>query len=79
MVTPVRATAGPAFAALRRGKSVMSDFKAAEGWGVCQGRLAVFSDVAAELAVKDRGEKGAHFLLFARREKLDAAIGQIAH
>jgi len=57
----------------------MSDFKAAKGWGVSQRRLAVFSDVAAELAVKDRGEKGADFLLFARGEKLDTAIDQIAH
>jgi hypothetical protein len=57
----------------------MSDFKAAKGWGVSQRCLAVFSDVAAELALQDRGDKGANFLLFAHREKLDAAIGQIAH
>jgi hypothetical protein len=39
----------------------------------------VLSDVAAELAVKDRGEKGANFLFFARGQQLDAAIGQVAH
>jgi hypothetical protein len=66
-VTPVTETAG----------SVMPNFEAVKGRRIGQRRLGMFFDVRAQLALKNRFEKSAHFFLFAARLELDPAVAQI--
>jgi len=57
----------------------MPDFETAKSWRFGQRCFAVFLNMSAELALKDRFEKSAHFFFVASRLQFHAAIGQIPH
>lgn len=56
----------------------MPNFEAAESGRIGQRRFAVLLNMSAQLAVEDRFEEGAHFLLLAGSLKFHAAVGEIA-
>ena len=57
----------------------MPNFETAEGRRIWQRRFGLLPDVRAQLALHDRFEERAHFVLFAGREKFDAPVAQISH
>src|SRR5437867_2575226 len=60
------------------GGSVMPDLEAAEHRRICQRRFGMLPNMRAQFALPNGFEKGVHFVFFARGQKLDPAIPQIA-
>src|SRR6267143_2718096 len=59
--------------------SVMPNLEAPEGRRIGQRRFGMLFDVSTQLALPDGFHERAHFVFFARDQKLDAAIAQIPH
>jgi hypothetical protein len=57
----------------------MPDLETAKGGGIGQGRFVVLPYMSAHLTLKNRVEKGAHFLFFAGGLEFYPAVGEVAH